>query len=58
MTRDGKDNEVTSECPDFRRGWSIATKDCQDCKEQFSEEYEVCKETCEKRKKMSSDRRK
>lgn len=57
MTRDGKDNEVTSECPDFRRGWDIATKDCQDCKKWFSEEYEVCKEVCEKRK-MNSGKRK
>jgi len=57
VTRDGKDNEVTSECPDFRRGWDIATKDCQDCKKWFSEEYEVCKEACEKRK-MNSGKRK
>lgn len=38
--------EVTSECPAFKKGWSPEVQECIACKENFAEEYSVCKKEC------------
>ena len=51
-------DDVTSDCPTFKTGWDKEEKDCQDCEEEYPEEYKVCKKATKDKKKEDKDKEK
>ena len=39
-------DEITSECPAFKKGWSPDIEECIGCKDKFYDEYTACKKAC------------
>ncbi len=56
-----KEDEVTSSCPVFKKGWDDNEPDCKECKEDTNDEYEACKKAVKakgKTKKAKKDKAK
>ena len=41
-------DQITSECPAFKKGWSADIEECIGCKDKFVDEYSACKKACSK----------
>ena len=53
---DSKVDEVSSDCPTFKSGWDKEEKDCQDCEDEYPEEYKVCKKATKAKKKAEKEK--